>query len=171
MKKDINIKDLKLNKEELLEKTKGKTVPYSEFIKQSNEASFKFLMRGVLRELASNKKDFDEGKQLIIFDIKGSKEVRFGKKVEKVDEYVVDDINKIEESILDYFKEEAPLKTKDQSLKEEFLTVLKENTKDIKNKKEVSFVFKTAKIHINLKPVDQFVELSGSRGARIDLSK
>lgn len=167
----MEMKDIKKNKDVLLEKTKGQVVGYSEFVKQTESSKYRLLMKRVLSNLQMAKEDFEKGRENITFEIKGSKDTQFGKKIERKDIYVIEDESKIKESVLDYFNEEAQLKTKDKSLKAEFIETLSENIKDFGDKKEVSFAFKSALITITLTPVSQFVEISGSKGAKIDLSK
>lgn len=167
----MGMKDIKKNKEMLLEQTKGQVVGYSEFVKQTESSKYRILMKRVLANLKMAKEDFEKGRENITFEIKGSKETQFGKKVERKDIYVLEDADKIKQSIIDYFNEEAPLKTKDKSVKSEFLNLLEESIDKIDVKKEVSFSFKSAQISIKLEPFSQFVEIFGSKGAKIDLSK
>lgn len=167
----MGMKDIKKNKDALLEKTKGQVVGYTEFVRQTESSKYRLLMKRVLSNLQMAKEDFEKGRENITFEIKGTKDIQFGKKIERRDIYVIEDESKLKESVIDYFNEEAPLKTKDKNLKTEFIETLKENIENFGNKKEISFSFKTALITITLTPVSKFVEISGSKGAKIDLSK
>lgn len=171
MSKGFNMFDLIKNKKAILEQAKGQTVSYSDFVEQSNNSIYKLSMRRVLADIKLAKEDFEKKKEIITFTISGSKDFQFGKKVSREDSYVIEDSNKINNSIHEYFTEDAEIKTKNKDSKEKFLSKLDEEIIDIKTKKNVDFVFETAKISIKIEPVSQYFEISGPLGAKIDLSK
>lgn len=164
----MSVKDLlkTSTRESLLEQTKGKIVKYSDFLEKAPAKR----IPNMLKSLEQAKKDFDEKKLDLTFKIKGSFKTRFGFKLNREDVYTIENIDKLEEYMLTYFKEEAPLNSKDKEKLNQLYDLVKSKVKEVVENKNTEFKFDKALITISYSPVSQYFELNGKNGAKIDLS-
>lgn len=175
----FDIRKLSQYKSQLLEKTKNQIVSYSDFVRQANdESSSKIIkmlkknaMKSVLKRLQEAKEDYDAKKLSMTFNVSGSKNLRFGGKINREDTYIIDSKDILSASVIEYFNDEAPLKTKDKEVKERFESELKEFSKQVVDFGKYSFTFETVNVKISVDPADQFYDIGGANGAKIDLSK